>query len=56
METMVPSRVAYRMSATQQRPVHEIDSDARSIMLNLAKELYPAVASRIESSCQGAET
>ena len=56
METIVPSRVAYRMSATQQRPVHEIDAGARSIMLDLAKELYPAVASRIESGCQGAET
>jgi chromosome partitioning related protein ParA len=49
MDTMVPSRVAYRESATQQRPVHEIDADAKSIMLNLAKELFPAVTSRIES-------
>ena len=54
METIVPSRVAYRMSATEKRPVHEIDADAKLIMLDLAKELYPAVASRILAANQEA--
>jgi len=54
METIVPSRVAYRMSATEKRPVHEIDADAKLIMLDLAKELYPAVASRILAASQEA--